>query len=261
MIINNHLSFTTMDTKAILNKKFLAQDFSEQQHYSELLKRYKDIACNYATMENAIAVLSDMRTNASYIYYGNFSETLGLCNDNEKNEVSSIWEEEIFKLIHPDDLAQKHLHELCFYHFIKKQPKKKSADFYLLSKIRIKAEGGYIPVWHRMFYIYTPSNRTLWLALCLYSPLPFNLSSKCLIVNSVNGQVIELEKQSNSQILSNREIQVLSLVDKGMTSKNIAHTLSISINTVSRHRQEILGKLQVKNSIEACRVAKDLELI
>ena len=34
-----------------------------------------------------------------------------------------------------------------------------------------------------------------------------------------------------------------------------------SVHTVSRHRQEILGKLQVKNSIAACRVAKDLKLI
>ena len=37
--------------------------------------------------------------------------------------------------------------------------------------------------------------------------------------------------------------------------------LSISIHTVSRHRQEILGKLQVKNSIEACRLAKNLRLL
>lgn len=261
MIINNHLSRTPMDTKRILSKKFLTQDFSELQHYNELLKTYKEIACNYAKMENAIAVLSDMRTNTSYIYYGKFSDMLGLSNDNANDRVSSIWEEEIFRLIHPDDLAEKHLHELYFYHFIKKQPKKKSADYYLMSKIRIKTGAGYIPAWHRMFYIHTTSNKTLWLALCLYTPLPFSLPSKCLIVNSVNGQVIELEKQSKSQILSTREAQVLSLVDQGMTSKNIAHTLSISINTVSRHRQDILCKLQVKNSIEACRVAKDLGII
>jgi len=46
-----------------------------------------------------------------------------------------------------------------------------------------------------------------------------------------------------------------------MGAKSPTGTLSISTNTVSRHRQEILGKLQVKNSIEACRVAKDLKLI
>ena len=52
-----------------------------------------------------------------------------------------------------------------------------------------------------------------------------------------------------------------SQIDKGLMSKEISGRLSISINTVSRHRQEILGKLQVKNSIEACRIAKDLKLI
>ena len=71
----------------------------------------------------------------------------------------------------------------------------------------------------------------------------------------------ELNKHSGTKILSNREKQVLSLIDKGFTSKEISFTLSISINTVSRHRQEILANLQVKNSIEACRIAKDLKLI
>ena len=53
----------------------------------------------------------------------------------------------------------------------------------------------------------------------------------------------------------------MNLIDKGLASKDIAGILAISINTVSRHRQEILGKLQVRNSIEACRIAKDLNLI
>ena len=43
--------------------------------------------------------------------------------------------------------------------------------------------------------------------------------------------------------------------------KDIAAAMSISINTVSRHRQDILRKLQVRNSIEACRMARRLGLI
>lgn len=251
-----------MDTKDILNQEFSAQDFAEEQPYAEMLNRYKDIACNYARMENAIAVLSDLRTNASYIYYGSFSQMLGIGKCGTEGKVSSIWEEEIFKLIHPDDLAGKHLQELCFFHFVKRQPKKKRAHYYLTSKLRMKSDTNrYIPVLHRMFYVSVPSDDTLWLALCLYSPLLFDIPAKCLIINSANGQMTELDKQSNTRILSVREKQVLKLIDKGLTSKEIAETLSISINTVSRHRQEILGKLQVKNSIEACRIAKDLKLI
>jgi DNA-binding NarL/FixJ family response regulator len=44
-------------------------------------------------------------------------------------------------------------------------------------------------------------------------------------------------------------------------SKEIASRLFISINTVNRHRQNILMKLQASNSVEACRVAKGLKLI
>ena len=83
----------------------------------------------------------------------------------------------------------------------------------------------------------------------------------CFIVDSADGHKIELEKQSSDNILSDREKQVLGFIDKGLTSKDIAEMLCISINTVSRHRQDILGKLQVRNSIEACRIAKDLRLI
>ena len=101
----------------------------------------------------------------------------------------------------------------------------------------------------------------MWLALCLYNPLVIDVSNNSMVVNSVTGEMQELETKNDSNILSDREKQVLRLIDKGLMSKHIAERLSISINTVSRHRQEILSKLQVKNSIEACRVARDLGLI
>lgn len=251
-----------MDTIDILNNEFLTQDFAEEQPYAELLDKYKDIARNYAQMENAVAVLSDLRTNVSYIYYGSFSRMLKIDKCGDEDKVSSIWEKEIFKLIHPDDLAGKHLQELCFFHFVKRQPKRKRTNYYLISKLRMKnGTNNYMPVLHRMFYVSAPSNDTLWLALCLYTPLLFDIPARCLIINSTNGQMTEIGKQDSTRILSVREKQVLNLIDKGLTSKKIAETLFISINTVSRHRQEILGKLQVKNSIEACRVAKNLKLI
>lgn len=82
-----------------------------------------------------------------------------------------------------------------------------------------------------------------------------------MVINSVDGSIIGLESGNSPNILTPREKQILTLIDKGLMSKEISGRLSISINTVSRHRQEILGKLQVKNSIEACRIAKDLKLI
>lgn len=58
-----------------------------------------------------------------------------------------------------------------------------------------------------------------------------------------------------------RERQILAMIDKGMKSGEIAAQLHISIHTVSCHRQEIIGKLQVKNTHEACRIAKSMGLL
>ena len=87
------------------------------------------------------------------------------------------------------------------------------------------------------------------------------MPGKSAVIYSVTGQLIELKNKDSTQILSEREKQVLRLIHQGWTSKQIAETLTISIHTVNRHRQEILGKLQVKNSIEACRIAKDLGVL
>ena len=51
--------------------------------------------------------------------------------------------------------------------------------------------------------------------------------------------------------LSKREKQILGLVKDGMPSKEIAEKLFISVHTVNTHRQRILEKLNVSNSIEA----------
>ena len=51
------------------------------------------------------------------------------------------------------------------------------------------------------------------------------------------------------------------MIDTGLKSAEIAAQLNISIHTVSRHRQEIIGKLQVKNTHEACRIAKSMGLL
>lgn len=224
--------------------------------------RLRMLAQGYAGVENALAVLSDMHAGSSYIYYGGFARVLGISCADDGRHIGSIWEEDILRRIHPDDLDGKYLLELRFFHFIKHLPRSRRGEYYLAERLRMRdAQGNFISVLHRMFYIAAPSGAGIRFALCLYTPLLSDVPFGGCAVHSVTGQVTELGKRSDSQILSGREKQVLRLIDQGMMSKHIADTLSISINTVSRHRQEILQKLKVKNSIEACRIAKDLGII
>ena len=65
------------------------------------------------------------------------------------------------------------------------------------------------------------------------------------------GKIVQEDKLVYKNILSKRELEVLEYIGEGFTSKEIADFLHISINTVNRHRQNILEKLNVKNSVKA----------
>lgn len=54
----------------------------------------------------------------------------------------------------------------------------------------------------------------------------------------------------NLDVLSKRELQVIKLVAKGCSSKQVALDLFISKNTVDTHRRKILKKLQMKSMVE-----------
>jgi two-component system response regulator NreC len=57
------------------------------------------------------------------------------------------------------------------------------------------------------------------------------------------------------EILSRRELQVLECVAQGMTSVQIGEALEISPKTVARHRERIMGKLNMHTSAELVRFA------
>ena len=82
-----------------------------------------------------------------------------------------------------------------------------------------------------------------------------------MVINSVDGTMTEWDKETCKGLLSKREKEILLLIEEGKSSKEIAETLSISVNTVNRHRQNILEKLQVDNSMQACRTARELKLL
>ena len=218
-----------------------------------------DYAKNISQIENVTVVVSDMRCGISRIFPGKFGIVLGVSNYVEEN---SIWEKAILNLMTEKQREEKYLAELRFFNFLRHVPRHVRPDYYLVSKLRMKAAtGDTIDVIHRMYYIYADDSETVTHALCLYGRPTFDFIGKNRIVNSFTGVSEELTASGDSSILSRREKQVLTLIDSGKRSYEIADILSISKNTVSRHRQQILATLQVKNSMEACRIAKTMKII
>jgi DNA-binding NarL/FixJ family response regulator len=55
--------------------------------------------------------------------------------------------------------------------------------------------------------------------------------------------------------LSNRELQILQMIGRGLSSRQIAETLHLSIKTVEAHRQRIKGKLELASGAQLVQFA------
>ena len=64
-----------------------------------------------------------------------------------------------------------------------------------------------------------------------------------------------LEAQSDSPTLSKREIEVLELVARGLSNKQVAYTLDITETTAKNHVQHILQKLGAQDRTQAATAA------
>ena len=69
------------------------------------------------------------------------------------------------------------------------------------------------------------------------------------IKNIISDQLLdEKENSPNINTLTEREMQIINLIKEGLSSKEIANSLNISLKTVEVHRHNILKKLKLKNS-------------
>jgi DNA-binding NarL/FixJ family response regulator len=50
--------------------------------------------------------------------------------------------------------------------------------------------------------------------------------------------------------ITNQQLRVLELSAKGLSNKQIADNLFISVSTVKRHRQDIMSQVGIKGKIE-----------
>ncbi len=64
------------------------------------------------------------------------------------------------------------------------------------------------------------------------------------------GVVVEFPRPGEEKF-SQREIEVIRLIVRGLTNKGIAKELDISIDTVKTHLKHILAKMQVKSRTHA----------
>jgi DNA-binding NarL/FixJ family response regulator len=78
------------------------------------------------------------------------------------------------------------------------------------------------------------------------------------VANIITEDYLKQSPESDSStrsLLSSRELEVLQLLVEGMSTKQIASSLRLSIKTIESHRSRIMKKIDVHNIADLTRYA------
>lgn len=258
-------SQVTMKQEHELKSLLTEQPFETSDNMDLLLTQAKECANGYALATEGVAVVSDFQNNECHIYSGKFGQaTMNL--PEYMVDRNSAFEDIIFSQAKEDELVERHILELRFFNFIKELPIKEKTNYSASCIFSLYGSGSHekARILHTMRYFSCSANGSVLFGLCTYIPYPVSHNRQDgIIVNLLTGETVGREKYgvSDRKILGCRQLEILSLLAKGMPSKQIADTLNISIYTVNRHRQDILSKLKVANTPAAVEIALRMGLI
>ncbi len=86
-------------------------------------------------------------------------------------------------------------------------------------------------------------------------------ASQILADNYINKEYSGVNKSGNKIDITKREKEIMELISQGLSNKEIAEKIFVSISTVDAHRYNILKKMEVKNTAEMITKAIKLKLI
>lgn len=253
-------------------RKELNEVYDSQGLQSETLPEWElsetlEMADNLIRVTDGCAVITDASCDRCYVYSGNFGVLLGYSEEESSYvEVNSSDEDAVYDRIHPEDLVDKRLLEYEFFKAMDRKESKEKTAFIAKCRFRmLDKDEKYRMVDNTTQLIRLSPRGRMWLILCTYSLAvnqPADGGISPCIINTRTGDVETLSfGTKRAEILSLREKEVLALIRDGKPSKQIADILGISIHTVSRHRQNIIEKLSVGNSIEAVTAATLMKLL
>ena len=78
-----------------------------------------------------------------------------------------------------------------------------------------------------------------------------------MLVNSSSSKPVD----SLIELLSDRELEVVRLMASGKSVKEIAESISLSVNTISTYRSRVLQKLNLKNNASIVKFALENDLV
>ena len=90
----------------------------------------------------------------------------------------------------------------------------------------------------------------------LFKPKP-RIIEKEIVVSNFSLDEKQLERSG----ISKRELEILQLINEGLSNQQIADKLFVSENTVKKHISNLFLKLDVERRTEAIKKAKELRIL
>jgi len=257
-----------MNTREHLAKKYASvlslQTFVHEELDYSLLERHKQMLSRLAEVGNSGVTVFDLASGEHVFSSYNMHELFGF----DLVSVEQIGNEYINSRTHPDDYLTLMRNGIALLQFLYSIETNERMNYKVINEYRIlNAQGNYIRVIEQQQILELDSRGNIWLALAVLDISPNQeeyQGVKCQIFNYKTGEIVSVLALDHidSQIeLTQREREILKLVRAGYLSKEISEMLSISVHTVNTHRQRILEKLGVDNSMEAVKYASQLGLL
>lgn len=227
-------------------------------------ERDKSLLHQLSKMDRSCTFVVDVYKGCYAYASPNFVDLLGY--DSHKITTLEKQGDYLESRIHPDDRSQLENLQVRLSEFIYNQPFECRNDYSNIYSFRVlDARGHYVRVVSRHRVLEQDRKGKAWLIIGNMDISPDQKQSEqveCTVLNQKNGKIFSpVSVAEPAAHLTKREIEILRFIQRGFLSKEIADKLCISIHTVHIHRQNLLRKLGVQNSIEAIRSGQELGIL
>lgn len=227
--------------------------------YSILEKRKNDWI-KLSEVTHSIVLVFDCYTNKFVFVSDNIPKLYGL----DSRRLFIHGHQPVIEVIHPDDIDYGLLVRKKIYSILRSFSNEEKRNYKAIHEMRIRnIRGEYIRIIEQEQVLELDKSGNIWLTLSVIDVDASHESEiiKSHLYNFKTGEQMFIDLSDTlDEPLTNRELEVLRFMKKGLLSKEIAEALKVSINTVNSHRQNILQKLKANNSIEAVNFAQRLGL-
>lgn len=225
-----------------------------------------DVISSHIKLIQQLDVISSSSIGLFNLHKGKYEYLSSIVNLFESSSKEQAYPDPDFfyELLHPDDRDLIAGNQERFMNFLYHQPVDQRKNYKLCEDFRMKDKNGsYVRLLSQLQVLELDLSGNIWLTVDTVDLSPDTdilKHSNCLLINLETRERVNFSEKNQGNI-SRREKEILNLLSKGASSKEISNQLFISVNTVNNHRKNIIQKLNVSNITQAVRMGAIMGII